>query len=328
MFEDRIEIIKVFKGGSLSSTKLINHSEFKKCVLKKVSNSSNREYGFVRFCSQIKRHSQLQSSEPELFPQIFEIGIDIKHKQAYCIYEFMEDYISILDFLNDHQINDIKINQAASNLLNSLEKLHKNEFKIPLVKGSLEFYLKEEMIRPLIEYEKYLDIQNRTFEGVEVESCNDVISKIYGLFQKLEKIDDQKYCMIHGNATLENILINPKTLEISFIDVYDETYCDIALSDYSQVLQCSKYFYGIRMRQQKKNEDESKYKLIDAGKNFKVFNEAIEKKLIFNKNQYLLLKLLTASQFIRLLPFRIKSNDTYNANYFYSLAFWILNSEN
>ena len=94
MFEDRIETIKVFKGGSLSSTKLINHPEFKKCVLKEVSNSLDREYGFVRFCSQIKRHSQLQSSEPELFPKIFKIGIDIKHKQAYCIYEFMEDYIS------------------------------------------------------------------------------------------------------------------------------------------------------------------------------------------------------------------------------------------
>ena len=237
----------------------------------------------------------------------------------------MEDFISILDFLNDYQISNVKLNQAASNLINSLKKLHKNEFKIPLVKGSLEFYLKEEMIRPLIEYEKYLDIQNKTFEGVRVKSCNDFISRIYELFNNLEKIDDQKYCMIHGNATLENILINPKTLEISFIDVYDETYCDIALSDYSQVLQCSKYFYGIRMRQQKKNDDESKYKLIDAGKNFKVFNNAIEKKIIFNKNQTLLLKLLTASQFIRLLPFRIKSNDKNNANYFYSLASWILN---
>ena len=328
MLEDKIEIIKVFKGGSLSSTKLINHPEFKKCVLKEVSNISNREYGFVRFCSQIKRHSQLQSSEPELFPEILEIGIDIKDKQAYCIYKFMEDYISILDFLNDQQISDIKLNQAASNLINSLDKLHKNEFKIPLVNGSLDFYLKEEMIRPLIEYEKYLDIQNKTFEGVEVQSCHDVISKIYELFEKLEKIDAQKYCMIHGNATLENILINPKTLEISFIDVYDETYFDIALSDYSQVLQCSKYLYGIRMRQQKNNVDESKYKLIDAGKNFKIFNEVIEKKLIFNNNQDLLLKLLNASQFIRLLPFRIKSNDIYNANYFYSLAFWILNQEN
>ena len=82
MFEDKFEIIKVFKGGSLSSTKLINHPKFKKCVLKKVSNSSNREYGFVRFCSQIKRHSQLQNAEPELFPKILEVGIDIQHKQA------------------------------------------------------------------------------------------------------------------------------------------------------------------------------------------------------------------------------------------------------
>ena len=328
MFEDKIQIIKVFKGGSLTSTKLINHPQFKKCVLKKVSNNLNREYGFVRFCSQIKRHSQLQSSQPELFPEIFEVGIDIKHKYAYCIYQFMEDYISIFDFLNDHLISELKLNEAAFNLINSLERLHKNEFKIPLVKGSLEFYLKEEMIRPLIEYEKYLEIHNKTFEGIEVESCHDVISKIYGLFKKLDKIDDQKYCMIHGNATLENILINPKTLEIKFIDVYDETYCDIALSDYSQVLQCSKYFYGIRMRQQKNNEDESKYKLIDAPKNFKVFNEAIEKRLNFNNNQALLLKLLTASQFIRLLPFRIKSNDIKNANYFFCLASWILNQEN
>ena len=325
MFEDEIEIIKVYKGGSLSSTKLINHPKFRKCVLKEVSNYSNREYGFVRFCSQIKRHSQLQSCEPELFPEILKVGIDIKNQKAYCIYKHMEDFISIFDFLNDHQISDIKLNQTASNLIKSLEKLHNNEFNIPLIKGSFEFYLKEEMISPLIEYEKYLDIHNKTFEGIEVESCHDVISKIYGLFKKLEKKDDQTYCMIHGNATLENILINPKTLEISFIDVYDETYCDVALSDYSQVLQCSKYFYGIRMRKQKNDKDEYNYKLIDAGKNFKVFNDAIEKRLIINKDQALLLRLLTASQFIRLLPFRIKSNDISNANYFYSLAFWILN---
>ena len=37
-----------------------------------------------------------------------------------------------------------------------------------------------------------------------------------------------------------------------------------------------------------------------------------------------LLNLLSASQFIRLLPFRIENNDIKNANYFYSLASWIL----
>ena len=177
MFEDKIEIIKVFKGGSLSSTKLINHPKFNKCILKKVSNTSNREYGFVRFCSQIKRHSQLQSCEPKLFPEILEVGIDIESKQAYCIYKYMEEYISIFDFLNDQQISEIKLNKAATNLKDSLDKLHKHEYKIPLIQGSLDFYIKEEMIRPLIEYEAYLDIKNKTFEGVEVESCHSTISK-------------------------------------------------------------------------------------------------------------------------------------------------------
>ena len=130
--------------------------------------------------------------------------------------------------------------------------------------------------------------------------------------------------MIHGNATLENILINPKSLEISFIDVYDETYFDVALSDYSQILQCSKYFYGIRMRGGGIDLNESKYKIMNAGVNFKIFNQAIERNIKQDSKENILLNLLTASQFIRLLPFRIESKDIENAIYFYSLASWIL----
>tara|TARA_A100001035_G_C27718736_1_gene470806 strand:- start:416 stop:1144 length:729 start_codon:yes stop_codon:yes gene_type:complete len=237
----------------------------------------------------------------------------------------MDEYISIFDFLKDHKISNTLLIKAASNLINALKKLHKHEYKTSLINGSLQFYFKEEMVRPLIEYSNYLDIENKTFENNKVNSCSDSISKIYKLLNKLDKKENQKYCMIHGNATLENILINPKSLDISFIDVYDETYCDIALSDYSQILQCSKYFYGLRMRQSKNEENECEYKLINAGENFKLFNKEIEKRLIFNDHRAILLKLLTASQFIRLLPFRIKSNDINNANYFYSLASWILN---
>ena len=324
MLDDRIDILQVFKGGSLSSTKLINHPKYNKCILKKVSNNLNREYGFVRFCSQIKRHSYLQNVESELFPRILEIGIDIQNETAFCIYEYMDEYISIFDFLNSNKISEAKLNQGALNLLISLEKIHKHEYKTPIINGSLDFYLKEEMIRPLIKYEKYLDTANKTFEDIKVENCAYTISKILKLYEKIGKTINHKYCMIHGNATLENILINPKSLAISFIDVYDETYFDIGLSDYSQILQCSKYYYGIRMRVQKKEEYESDYKLMEASNNFKIFNEVIEKNLLLSKEQEILLNLLTASQFIRLLPFRIESNDISNAVYFYSLASWIL----
>ena len=55
-------------------------------------------------------------------------------------------------------------------------------------------------------------------------------SSLYTVNNSLEEINHHniEISVIIGNACniskLENILINPKTLEISFIDVYDETY--------------------------------------------------------------------------------------------------------
>ena len=68
--------IKIFKGGSLSSTSLINNDEFGDCILKEVSIENDREYGFVRFSSQIKRHIILKSFMPNNFPDILEMGIN------------------------------------------------------------------------------------------------------------------------------------------------------------------------------------------------------------------------------------------------------------
>ena len=62
----------------LSSTTLIRHPRFDKCILKSVSNEENREYGFVRFSSQIKRHQQLKNKEADLFPSILKPELILK----------------------------------------------------------------------------------------------------------------------------------------------------------------------------------------------------------------------------------------------------------
>ena len=72
------KLIKTYKGGSLSSTKLIDHTELGKVVYKEVSTEENREYGFVRFNSQIKRHQFLFSKDESLYPKIIKVGIDNK----------------------------------------------------------------------------------------------------------------------------------------------------------------------------------------------------------------------------------------------------------
>jgi hypothetical protein len=58
-------IIKKLKGGSLSSTFLIKEKNRKK-IRKQVSLTKNREYGFVRWYSQLKKIQKYN----KLFPEI------------------------------------------------------------------------------------------------------------------------------------------------------------------------------------------------------------------------------------------------------------------
>ena len=101
---EKSKLLKIYKGGSLSSTKLIDHFELGKVVYKEVSTEENREYGFVRFNSQIKRHLFLFSKNNSLYPKIIRVGIDNKRQKAFCIYEFKENYMPLIDFLSNPKL--------------------------------------------------------------------------------------------------------------------------------------------------------------------------------------------------------------------------------
>ena len=62
----------LYKGGSLSSTYKLTSPE-KVVVVKQVSRRLEREYGFVRFYSQLKKHIRLYSLYPELFPEVLNV---------------------------------------------------------------------------------------------------------------------------------------------------------------------------------------------------------------------------------------------------------------
>lgn len=327
MFEDikNHKVLKTYKGGSLSSTTLIEHPLFGKVVCKEVSTEKNREYGFVRFNSQIKRHLLLSSIEKSLYPKILQVGINNKLQKAFCIYEFKENFIPLIDFLNSRDLNDKQVENAVINTKLSLDKIHnfKSNFNDP--PGTLNYYVEEEMIRPLITYKAILDQDKLIFENRDVTKTEIFIEKIRN---KLEKIKDSpKTTYVHGNSTLENILINPLTLNICFIDVYDETYLNSPVSDYSQILQCSKYFYGLKMREPKIENQITNlfnFKLVKGPYNLTLFNKFFEKLIFHEMISEHLISLMCASQFTRLLPFRIQSGDLYNAKYFFSLADYII----
>ena len=321
----KFKLLKIYKGGSLSSTKLIEHPELGMVVIKEVSTEKNREYGFVRFNSQIKRHQFLFSKDKSLYPRIIKVGIDNTKQKAFCIYEFKENYIPLIEYLNNHNLIKKDVVQTAINTKSALDKIHsiKSNFEDP--DGTLNYYVEEEMIRPLNTYKAILNENELTFQKEKVLNTSKLIEKIKIRLEKIKTLPDS--CFIHGNSTLENILIDPKTLKVCFIDLYDETYFNSAISDFSQILQCSKYFYGLKMRAPTENQSNEKrlnFSFMKGPKNVVIFNNIFEKLIINEKIDKTLFSLMCASQFTRLLPFRIKSKDFHNAKYFYSLASHIL----
>jgi hypothetical protein len=62
------------KGGSLSRTSLIIENK-KKFVRKEVSLKLNREYGYQRWYSQLKRIHRYNKIFPKLFPELIDFGL-------------------------------------------------------------------------------------------------------------------------------------------------------------------------------------------------------------------------------------------------------------
>ena len=59
------------KGGSLSKTYIVPHQNI---VRKEVSRKQNREYGFMRWYSQLMKLQRYNSLYPGLFPKVLDVG--------------------------------------------------------------------------------------------------------------------------------------------------------------------------------------------------------------------------------------------------------------
>ena len=109
------------KGGSLSRTYWLPDE---KIVRKEISRVGNREYGFMRWYSQLMKLQQYNTLYPNLFPKV--VNVDSTSVEAWFDLEYLEgfrDIKSILskDILSEEQI--FKISQAVWKGLNTLHSI-------------------------------------------------------------------------------------------------------------------------------------------------------------------------------------------------------------
>lgn len=317
-----IKVLEVLKGGSLGRTELIQTNLGDLRVRKSISSIKNREYGEVRWHSQLKRLQRYDALLPGLFPKILQLGTT--GDSYFFDIEYFEGFCNLKTYFCDHSPNQNQIELIAEKVLEGAAQLHSYTV-FDSYPGALDVYLQEEVLQRLsdacedFDFKDFSDTSTIYLNGAGLPS---LASQIPWLREFVAKIKIENECFTHGNLTLENILIHPTSLEIRFIDPYDENIVDCREADFSQILQCSSSHYGLM------SDYEPTVNGASVTLEYKIpapliqFNEVISMRFsasALNLNTELL-DFLHFSQFVRMLPFKVQSGDLNRAILFYALS--------
>jgi hypothetical protein len=314
-------ILEELKGGSFSKTVVIEE-DGNKFVRKFISRSINREYGLVRWQSQIRKLQVMsQAIGCENVPKILSLGF--QDDDYYYDIEYLENSKNFLGYLLEPYAS-VNVETAFDNLFDVIERYKKISFGP--VKGSFTLYIQEEIVSVLKRVltdtgVKYLSVNE--FEGLE-RLCSEAFELIASKEDYLKKIEVLE-TLTHGNLTLENTMIDASG-RIKLIDLYAETYCESWLGDVSQIMQSCIGNYELI-----NDLGESAFHCLfteinitknDSYEEFKFrLNEFIAK---LSDDQKIVLEVFYASQFIRMFPFKIEKTPR-KAFYFIIKGLGVLN---
>ena len=314
-------IIKKFKGGSLSYTTLQNNNK-KVFVRKSVSLTKNREYGFQRWYSQLKRIQRYNTLFPGLFPDLIDYGICGEF--AYMDIEYFPDAVNVQEYIKNSK--EYHIDDLFDSLICSMKSMHKK--KIRGSSGSMELYLNEEIDQRLGDcmsdnnFTNFLKYDKIVFNGRKVKSFVKIVDEYKDMCRKYFCEPYERFT--HGNITLENLLYIPKQRRVIFIDPYEENVIDSELAEYSQLLQSSNGKYEIYNSKDAQIRGNSIFLPIKDSLGINYFNSKLVSylKSNFSTEDYIMIRLFEISQFIRMLPFKLAVDKT-KMIFFYGLASYL-----
>lgn len=236
------------KGGSLSGTYLYEPPGASPFVRKDVSLTHNREYGFQRWYSQLKRLQRYAELFPGVFPRLLTYGRS--EDAAYFDIEYIPEAVTVQEYLTATD-DPAAIDALLRALIEVMDRVH--AAVLPSSPRGMELYLHEEVEQRLAacmtnaRFREFYAHHEVVFNGERVPA----LSTVLGDFQALATASYRRATetFTHGNLTLENVLYQPATGRVVFIDPYEENVIDSPLAEYSQVYQSS----------------HSKYELYNAG---------------------------------------------------------------
>ena len=309
----------LLKGGSLAGTYLIETGK-EKFVRKQISTRDNREYGYQRWYSQMKRIQRYNQLFPGLFPDILRCGYD--DNCAFFDLEFLETAVNCHDYISKTQTNS-EIDKVFSKIIAAMNRMHSKQMTSS--PESIDLYIQEEIRQKIDDalvdekFKKFFDYDYVVFKGKDIEGLSKALDSYIKFGKKNYKVPVE--CFTHGNITLENIMYCPVKEIIYFIDPYDENIIDSVCNEYSQLLQSCNSHYEIYNSSDVKIDENKVITDIEIPPGIKYFNilfsEFLERNL--SEQQMQLVSFFEISQFVRMLPFKMHV-DKEKMILFYALA--------
>jgi hypothetical protein len=312
-------IVIPLKGGSLSRTYRLPQYDL---VGKEIVRDKNREYGFVRWYSQLKKLQRYNTLYPNLFPKV--LGVNVDDNKATFKIEYMKGFRDIKSILADDTLTDDQIFRISQAVWKGLNQLHSVTHDPILGAGKL--YFEEEVLQKLNdalaipEFAEFYAHGTYEYDGKIVHGIGNSMMDLENFFKELTLIQEEN---IHGNPTLENILYSFEEDRVVFIDVYDESMIDTRFLDYAQVLQCSRSHYGFINDNKVDIGSISVTHRLQIPKNFETFNYHFESGIADSRTKEIV-DVFEATQFIRMLPFKVLAGEIDKAKFFYVHACYLL----
>lgn len=311
------------KGGSLSGTYECAEGSAR-FIRKEISLTENREFGFYRWFSQLKKLQRLGARFPGMFPRVINIGTEsgAAGGAAYFDLEFIEGAVSCYQFLKGNPPR-AEVEALFQSIVKTMDALHAQ--KIESFKGGIDLYIDQEVKRALDvcmdepAFREFAAHPVIVFQGKEVRPLARRIDEFYALAHAHYTKPEE--CFTHGNITLENILYVPAERRVVLIDLYEENYIDTVHNEYSQILQsCNSYYevyneLPVVVRGNAVSIAAPRYEGIDAFNT--LFHEFLRARL--TPDDMIVTKLYEVSQFTRMLPFK-KHVAKDKMTFFYALA--------
>ena len=293
----------------------------KKVIRKSIDRQSEREYGFVRWYSQMKRLQRYNQLFPELFPRLLNVGA--LDGAAYFDIEYFAEARDVKHLLIAEEPPEQMIIKLHESLWQAMERMHSQTLATP--KNSIPLYFVEEVEQKLADAMKHENFRRFVEQDTlyyNDQECMSLARNMDWYREAFTACKVNSECWTHGNITLENVIYDPQADRIIFIDPYDENILDCRENEYSQILQCSKNYYGLINDGEVRIEENRAYFDQEVPQPLVLFDKLFRARLNlgFSDEFRRGIEMFEISQFVRMLPFKVATNDVEKAKYFYTLA--------